>query len=133
MEDYGHIIRQLRYEKKMTQEEFAKMLGVTRGSVNLWESGKRSPGKEIMKIICNKFDIDVSYLMGFSRSRKSYSEGISIPIYENGKLTDESISLPASMLSNEANYIAKKVSNVANVVIYNLSTNTPVFMLSQCA
>lgn len=132
MEDYGYIIKQLRYEKKMTQEQFAQLLGVTRATVNHWENNFRSPKKETMKIICNKFDIDVSYLMGFSRNRKNYSEGISIPIYENGKLTDESISLPASMLSNEENYIAKKVSNIANIVIYNLETNAPVLMLSTC-
>lgn len=132
MEDYGQIIKQLRYETKMTQEQFAQMFGVTRATVNHWESGLRSPKKDVMKKICDKFDIDISYLMGFSTNRHSFSEGISIPIYFEGKLTDESITLPKSMLPNDANYLAKKVSNVANIVIYNLATNTPVMMLSTC-
>lgn len=133
MENYGYTIRQLRIENKMSQEQFAKILGVTRASVCFWEQGTRSPKKESMKKICNKFDIDMAYLMGYSTNRHSFEAGITIPIYYEGKLTDESISLPKNMLQSDANYIAKKVADVANIVIYNSETNSPVYILSVCS
>ncbi|WP_428940952.1 helix-turn-helix domain-containing protein [Fontivita pretiosa] len=37
------LIRGLRRRLGLTQEQFAQMVGVTYGSVNHWENGKRRP------------------------------------------------------------------------------------------
>ena len=39
------LVRALRRELKMTQEEFAHELGITVGTVNRWENGRFRPSK----------------------------------------------------------------------------------------
>lgn len=39
----GLLIRQARTRRKLTQEELAKLLGVSRNSVNAWERGRAYP------------------------------------------------------------------------------------------
>jgi len=47
----SHRIRLLIKSKKITQSEFARLMDVTRGSVNQWLSGKLVPGhKPMMRI-----------------------------------------------------------------------------------
>ena len=41
----GQLVRALRRELKMTQEEFAHELGITVGTVNRWENGRFRPSK----------------------------------------------------------------------------------------
>lgn len=43
--EMGTLVRGLRREVKMTQEEFAHELGITVGTVNRWENGRFRPSK----------------------------------------------------------------------------------------
>ena len=47
----GNLIRELRLETGMTQEEFAAELGVTCSSVNRWENQRGKPSKLALKLI----------------------------------------------------------------------------------
>ena len=55
---FGRIIKLLRSNKKMTQIEFAKQLGVSRELVSKWEQGKCIPGHEAIESIGDYFGID---------------------------------------------------------------------------
>jgi len=44
-EQMSALVRTLRRELKMTQEEFAHELGITVGTVNRWENGRFRPSK----------------------------------------------------------------------------------------
>ena len=44
----GYRLRELRKENKMSQEQLAEKLGVSRQSVSLWETGKTQPTLEIV-------------------------------------------------------------------------------------
>ena len=44
-EEMSALVRALRRELKMTQEEFAHELGITVGTVNRWENGRFRPSK----------------------------------------------------------------------------------------
>jgi len=46
-------IKELRYSLRMTQEQFAVTIGVTKSSVQRWESGECTPSPVIYKIIEN--------------------------------------------------------------------------------
>lgn len=48
---YGLKIKQYRELKFLTQDEFAKVLGVSKTSVNRWETGKFTPTLKIKKRI----------------------------------------------------------------------------------
>ncbi len=41
--DVPKLVRELRERLGLTQEDFAQKVGVTFGSVNRWENGKRTP------------------------------------------------------------------------------------------
>lgn len=47
----GSLIRELRLETKLTQEEFAAELGVTCATVNRWENQRGKPSKLALKLI----------------------------------------------------------------------------------
>ncbi len=49
--NYALIVKRLRDKLILTQEEFAKLLGVSYMSVNRWESGKYSPTTKIKRKI----------------------------------------------------------------------------------
>jgi len=59
-------IKRLRKEKGMTQIEFAQSLGVSSGTVAMWETGKRKPQFETLNKLCDLFDRNFSYLVGSS-------------------------------------------------------------------
>lgn len=57
-------IREIRQKRFLSQEAFAKELGVSFATVNRWESGKTKPTYKTMKLIddfcrCHSIDFDV--------------------------------------------------------------------------
>lgn len=62
---FSDKIRQIRQERFLSQEAFAKELGVSFATVNRWESGKTKPTYKTMKLLddyChrNSVDFDIS-------------------------------------------------------------------------
>ena len=49
--NYALIVKRLRDKLILTQEEFAKLLGVSYMSVNRWESGKYAPTIKVKRKI----------------------------------------------------------------------------------
>ncbi|MGH3053615.1 MAG: helix-turn-helix domain-containing protein [Gaiellaceae bacterium] len=47
------LVRAVRRELKMTQEEFAHELGITVGTVNRWENGRFRPSKLARATLCD--------------------------------------------------------------------------------
>ena len=41
--DFAALVRSLRQQLGLTQEQFAQQLGVSFSTVNVWENGKREP------------------------------------------------------------------------------------------
>lgn len=56
--------RELRGE--VTQEQFAKKIGVSRPTIGLYESGARIPDAEILRDICLKCNVSSDWLLGIS-------------------------------------------------------------------
>jgi transcriptional regulator with XRE-family HTH domain len=53
----------LRCNKNITQEEFAKSLGVTVQTVSHWENGKTIPTKRIMDKISYIYQVPIEWIM----------------------------------------------------------------------
>lgn len=47
--DYALAIKELRKKMMLSQEEFAKVLGVSFSSINRWENGKHEPTIKIKR------------------------------------------------------------------------------------
>ena len=57
-------IREYRKQRKWTQEELAKRLGVERSAVAKWESGKSQPQAARLVALAEKFGCTVDEILG---------------------------------------------------------------------
>ena len=64
-------LRQLRKEKGLTQVTLAETLGVSKGTVAMWETGKRMPGFDMLARLSELFDKRVDYIIGTSEDCRS--------------------------------------------------------------
>lgn len=64
-------LKQLRSEKGMTQVQLAQMLGVSKGTVAMWETSKRKPSFEILSKLSDIFDRRMDYILGYSDDTSS--------------------------------------------------------------
>ena len=63
---FGDRLKSLRNRKGLSQAEFAKQIGVSKSSVNMYERGEREPNFETLETIADYFNVDLDYLMGKS-------------------------------------------------------------------
>lgn len=61
---FSQRLRQLRIEKNLTQDEFAKDLGYTRTAISAWEIGRNEPSNDDTVKIANYFHVTTDYLLG---------------------------------------------------------------------
>lgn len=60
-----HIkIKELRNEKKLTQQEVSDYLGITRPAYTAYESGKRQPDFETLQKLATLFNVTTDFLLG---------------------------------------------------------------------
>lgn len=55
-------IKKIRGDLKLTQEEFGKILGVSRNAIANIESGRVTPGDTLIKLLLKEFNIDKHWL-----------------------------------------------------------------------
>ena len=56
-------IRELRKSLKLTQQEFADSLVLSRTTVSSFESGAKQPGPKTLEHICLKYDVNKDWLL----------------------------------------------------------------------
>lgn len=61
------IILELRTKQKMSQEELAEKVFVTRQAVSRWETGETTPNTETLKLLSKLFDVSINTLLGSPR------------------------------------------------------------------
>lgn len=68
----------LRESKKLTQQELADKLNLSRVRYNNYETGKRNPDYEVLQLIANFYDVSIDYLLG--KTESTPKKGIKIPV-----------------------------------------------------
>ena len=61
------ILRELRAQTGLTQDELAERVFVTRQAVSRWESGETTPNVETLKLLSKLFDVSINTLLGSPR------------------------------------------------------------------
>ena len=64
MKDVGERLRSLRIEKKMGQNELAKVLNLSNASISYWENGKQEPTASALFKLAIFFNVSVDYILG---------------------------------------------------------------------
>ena len=57
-------LKKLREEKNLSQEVFARAMGIAQSTVGNWESGTRMPNIEMTQKVADFFNVSVDYLIG---------------------------------------------------------------------
>lgn len=60
----GQTIRDLRKEKRVSQTELAKIVGVSQTTVTAWETGKAEPSSSAVSNLADYFNVTTDYLLG---------------------------------------------------------------------
>lgn len=86
-------IKYLRESKSYTQTELAKLLGITRSSVNAWEMGISVPSTQYVVELAAIFKVSTDYLLGVNETTTINVSG----------LTDADIELVNAIVSHLRN------------------------------
>lgn len=86
MANFAKVFKALRTQHKMTQQELAAKIGVSRSAIGMYENGEREPDFETLEVIADFFNVDMNYLIG----RSSYITTIAAH-HDNEDWTDEEL------------------------------------------
>ncbi|MCH3998086.1 MAG: helix-turn-helix domain-containing protein [Clostridia bacterium] len=67
----GERLKELRKKNGYTQVTLADNLGVSKGTVAMWETDKRMPDFDKLNELCDLFDVRLDYLTGRSEDASS--------------------------------------------------------------
>lgn len=65
-EEFAIRLKKIRKNEKLTQAQFAEKLGVTRGSISAYETGKKTPDIEFLDKVSLCFNFSLNYFFGRS-------------------------------------------------------------------
>ena len=73
-EKIGKLIKKIRQDNNLTQQELAKKYGITYQAVSKWENGKAIPDIALLKEICHDFNLDINDLLDGNYKKKSINK-----------------------------------------------------------
>ena len=68
---FADRLKEIRTEKGITQVQLAETMGVFKGTVAMWETGKREPNFETLNQLSDIFDKRIDYILGYSNDASS--------------------------------------------------------------
>ncbi len=83
--NFATRLKELREENNLLQKELADKIGVKRGTVASWESG-RNPERNAIEKLANLFNCSVDYLLGRSDTRETPEQLIESAILDEPEL-----------------------------------------------
>lgn len=106
-EKIGHFIKQLREEKKWSQEILSKKMCCERTKVNKIENGKRYINVEDLILLSEIFDISLDELIAGEKKNKNNKKKIEITFREYLKAQNTKIKRLRLGINNIVNFINK--------------------------
>ncbi|MCL1701585.1 helix-turn-helix transcriptional regulator [Lysinibacillus sp. Bpr_S20] len=67
-------LKAARKAKKLTQEQLAKLLQTTKGTISNYENGYSTPSNEMLALLSEKLDVTSDYLLGRTDSSQPLSK-----------------------------------------------------------
>lgn len=74
----GNRLRLLRTQRKLTQEEVAKKIGVARTTYAMYEQNSREPDNDTLQKLADYFEVSVDYLLGRTDDPTPPSDGVEL-------------------------------------------------------
>lgn len=83
----NEILRTLREQQGLTQEQLADKVLVTRQAVSRWETGETVPGVETLKLLSRLFGVSINTLLG--APRRLVCQCCGMPLEEDAHISRE--------------------------------------------
>lgn len=64
--DFKTILKDFLAENNLNQTQFAKIVGIKQSQVSEWLNGKAKPGYDLLKQICQAFNVSADYFLGLT-------------------------------------------------------------------
>ena len=84
--EIGHIIAELRTEKKLSQRQLASIINVSPGVIGLWETNKRVPSFECVIALADYFEISTDVLFDADRKLSPSVYKTEVKLNQNEKI-----------------------------------------------
>lgn len=81
------ILRNLREKNKLTQEEMAQKVHVTRQAVSRWETGETQPNPDMLKVLSREFNVSINTILGSPRTL--FCQCCGMPLSEDSMISRE--------------------------------------------
>lgn len=62
--DFGNVLKKIRIEKQLSQEELAKLVNTSRSNIANYEVGKNMPSVEMLNNLSEVLNVTIDYLLG---------------------------------------------------------------------
>lgn len=112
----GKVIKDLRLQKNITQEELAKHLGIVKSAVANYESGYRSPKQDTLFALAEFFNVSVDVF--FPSTTNSNNPKKAINIVTDSSINQDDVILVKkinSLSANNKEYIIKTVDHFYDI------------------
>ena len=73
--DFGPRLKELRENKNLTQKEVAHLVGVSRTSINNYESGDQNPMLDTLVRMVKVYGTSTDYILGLDNRKCIYLDG----------------------------------------------------------
>jgi transcriptional regulator with XRE-family HTH domain len=70
----GKKLSSLRKERNLTQDELAKALNIGKSTIAMYETDKRSPDAEMLKVLASFFNVSIDYLLDMPESENNIQQ-----------------------------------------------------------
>jgi transcriptional regulator with XRE-family HTH domain len=81
------ILKNLRENNNLTQDQLAERVMVTRQAVSRWETGETQPNTDTLKLLSKEFDVSINTLLGSPRQLVCQCCGM--PLNDDGMISKE--------------------------------------------
>ena len=68
MAEYGNRLKALRIRNKLTQDNLAEILGITKSAISAYENSIRMPSYDILLKTAGYFGVSTDYLLGVDQT-----------------------------------------------------------------
>lgn len=98
---FNTMLKTLRLKKGLTQGELARLTGLTRSAISMYEAGNREPKYEVLELLADFFNVDMNTLLDKSVTINSLQPAKKVPKDLKKILEDEEVTLNGRMMSAE--------------------------------
>ena len=85
----GKLLKELRTEKNLTQEQLAESLNVSRRTVSRWETGFNLPDLDILVIMSDFYQVDLRELLDGQRRSEKMDEQMKETVMKVAQYSNE--------------------------------------------